>query len=136
MFNAPIRHTRLNTLEEVLKFSFQTDSRANPLTKCQNNGQIAFADKYGNVYVTPYRTEIHSILVESGYKEGSFFVPFSNGEQRPDAYQWLEKIAEEENWAKTYEEAFQVASDKGIQPVKVSGKYQICLLYTSPSPRD
>ena len=125
MFNTPIKHIRLTSLEEVINFSFLTDRRANPLTKCQNNGQIAFADKYGRVYVTPYRTEIHAILEESGYTDGSIFVPFSNGEPRPDSYQWLAKIAEEENWAGTYEEAFQVASDKGIQPVKVSGKYQI-----------
>lgn len=125
MFTQPIKYTRLTSMEEVMNFSFRTDSRATPLTRCQNNGQIAFADQYGNVYVTPYRTEIHHILAEAGYKEGSIFVPFSNGEKRPDAYQWLAKIAEEENWAKTYEEAFQVASGKGIQPVKVSGKYQI-----------
>ena len=125
MFNAPIKHTRLTSIEEVMNFSFRTDSRATPLTKCQNNGQIAFADQYGTVYVTPYRKEIHSILQEAGYKESSIFVPFSNGEPRPDAYQWLAKIAEEENWAYTHEEAFKVASEKGIQPVKVSGKYQI-----------
>ena len=125
MFNTPIRHTRLTSMEEVMNFSYRTDSRATPLTKCQNNGQIAFADQYGTVYVTPYRRGIHHILEGSGYKEGSIFVPFSNGEQRPDAYQWLAKIAEEENWAQTYEEAFEVASEKGIRRVIVSEKYQI-----------
>lgn len=125
MFTTPIRHTRLTSMEEVMNFSYRTDSRATPLTKCQNNGHIAFADQYGNVWVTPYRTEIDHILVESGYNKGDFFVPFSNSEKRPDRYQWLAKIAEEENWAHTYEEAFQVASEKGIQPVKVSGMYQI-----------
>lgn len=125
MFTTPIRHTRLTSMEEVLNFSYRTNSHATPLTKCQNNGQIAFADQYGIVYVTPYRNEIHSILETNGYKEGSIFVPFSNGEPRPDSYQWLYKIAEEESWAYTYEYAFKVASQKGIQPVKVSGKYHI-----------
>lgn len=126
MFNKPIKHTRLNTLEEVIKVSFQTGERTTPKVKCQNNGQIAFTNDYGIVYVTPYRTEIHSILEEAGYKEGSIFVPFSNGEERPDSYKWLAKIAEEENWAHTYEKAFEVAMEKGITPfVKLSGKYQI-----------
>ena len=129
MFTIPFRHTRLTSLEEVMKFSFLTDSRATPLTYCQNNGQIAFANRNGNVYVTPYRAEIHSILEESGYNEGSIFVPFSNGEKRPESYRWLVKIAEQENWAKTCEEAFRVASIKEIQPVKVSGKYQIKEIY-------
>ena len=126
MFNAPIRHTRLSTLEEVMNFSYRTDFRATPMAKWQNNGQIAHADQYGVIYVTPYRREIHSILENAGYKDGSLYVPFSSGsETLPDEYQWLVRVAEEENWASTYEEAFQKASSRGIQPVKVSGKYQI-----------
>lgn len=126
MLTTPIRHTRLNTLEEVKNFSFRTVSNATPLTKWQNNGHIAFADEYGTtVYVTPYRTEIHSILEEAGYKEECIFVPFSNGEERPEAYQWLEKIAEEERWAYTHAEAFKVATEKGIKPVKLSKKLQV-----------
>lgn len=125
MFTTPIRHTYLKSMEEVMNFSYRTGSRATPLTRWQNNGQIAFADQYGNVYVTPYRDEIHRIMEESGYKEKFIFVPFSNGEQRPDEYQWNVKIAEEENWALTYEEAAQVAQNKGIRRVMVSEKYQI-----------
>lgn len=125
MFTQPIKHTRLASLEEVLNFSYRTDSSATPLTKWQNNGQIAFANQYGIVYVTPYRPEIHSILQEAGYKEESLYVPFSNGEKRPEEYKWLAKIAEEENWAETHEEAFEVASKKGIRRVMVSEKYQI-----------
>ena len=125
MFTQPIKYTRLKSMQEVLNFSYRTNSSATPLTKCQNNGQIAFTDHHGFVYVTPYRPEIHDILQESGYKDGSLFVPFSNGEKRPLEYQWLAKIAEEECWAKTHEEAYNVASNKGIQPVKANGKYQI-----------
>lgn len=125
MFNTPIRHTRLVSYKEVLSFSFRTDSRATPLTKWQNNGHIAFADWYGNVYVTPYRPEINGILASEDYKDGAIFVPYSNGEKSPDAYQWLMKIAEEENWAYTHEEAFKVASEKGIKAVTMCGKYQI-----------
>ena len=125
MFTQPIKHTRLTSLEEVLNFSYRTDFHAAPLIKWQNNGQIAFTDQYGNVYVTPYRTEIHSILQNSGYQDGFLYVPFSNGGKRPYEYQWLAKIAEEECWAATHEEAFSVASEKSIQPVNVNGKYQI-----------
>ena len=122
MFNTPIKHTRLNSLEEVIKFSHRTGGRLNdmPLMKCSNNGQIAFSDEFGNVLVTPYRSEIHSILNEAGYREGGFFVPFSNGEKRPEEYRWLAKIAEEENWAETYEEAAKVATEKGIKPVELA----------------
>ena len=125
MFTTPIRHTRLNTMEEVMNFSFRTEFRSTAMTKWQNNGQIAFADENGNVYVTPFRPEIDSILEQAGYRMGSMFVPFSNSEPRPDEYQWLVKIAEEENWAATYEEAFKVAYEKGVKPVKEIGNYQI-----------
>ena len=125
MFNTPIRHTRLNSVEEVKDFSYRTTFRATPMRKWQNNGQIAFTDKYGKVYVTPYREEIHDILEKAGYREEGIYVPFSNSESRPDEYLWLEKIAEEENWAATYEKAFKVAAEKGVQPLNVIGKYQI-----------
>jgi len=125
MFTNPIKHTRLTSLEEVMSFSYNTGRRATPLTKCQNNGQIAFSDAWGCVFVTPYREEIHGILEESGYKDETFFVPFSNGEERPEAYHWLTKIAEEECWAYTHEQAFELACQKGIQPVKITGKCQI-----------
>ena len=119
MFNTPIKRTRLKSLEEVIKFSHRTGGRFDdmPFVKCSNNGQIAFSDERGFVYVTPYRSEIHSILDEAGYRERCFFVPFSNGEERPEEYRWLAKIAEEENWAETYEEAAKIATEKGVKPV-------------------
>ena len=126
MFNTPIKHTRLTTMDEVRKFSFLTNRRnATPMKKWQNNGQIAYSDEYGNVFVTPYRSEIHGILKDAGYTESALYVPFSNGEERPVTYQWLEKIAYEENWAETHEEAFKIASEKGIKPVVVEEKYQV-----------
>ena len=123
MFNTPIKHTRLSTLEEVKDFSFTNFGvQAKPMTYCQNNGQIAYADNWGWLYVTPYRSEIREILEKEGYREGAIFVPFSNGEEMPEAYKWLSKIADEENWAETYEMAFQVATEKGIKPVKVENQ--------------
>ena len=125
MFTQPIKHTPLNSLQEVMSFSYRTENRAKPRTRWQNNSQVAFTDEFGNVLVTPYRPEVHRILAEAGYREEAMYVPFSNSEERPDAYQWLAKIAEEEAWALTHEEAFKVASKKGIKPVLANGKYWI-----------
>lgn len=127
MFNTPIRHTRLEGMEDLLKFSYRTDNHSErTLVVTQNNGQIAFSDKYGCIYVTPYRTEIHKILNDAGYREEySLFVPFSNGEERPEAYKWLQKIADEENKAVTCEDAYKEAQKKGIKPVNVSQHFHI-----------
>lgn len=127
MFTNPIMYTRLKSLEELLKFSYMANGCSkHRLVKNFNNGQIAFADQYGCVYVTPYRPEIDTILSEAGFSENyGLFVPFSNGEQRPEAYKWLAKIAEEECWAYTHEKAYQEATEKGIKPVTLRGKYQI-----------
>ena len=124
MFNNPIKHTRLTSIEELLKFSYRTDDHSQYcLVATQNNGQIAFSNEHGEVFVTPYRPEIWDILREAGYREKyCLFVPFSDGEDRPEAYQWLSKIAKMECMAETHEEAYKVASEKGIQPVKLSTK--------------
>lgn len=112
-------------MDELLKFSYRTEHKAKPYTCCQNNGQIAFADKFGMVRVTPYRSEIDFILEEEGYREGSVFVPFSNGEEVPVAYAWLRQIADEENRAETHEKAFLKASERGIKPVCIKQKVQV-----------
>lgn len=36
------------------------------------------------------------------------------------AYDWLKSIADEENWAETFESAFKIASEKGIKSVEVN----------------
>ena len=53
-------------------------------TYTQNNGRVAFIDAKGEMYVTPYCEEIRSALAAAGYKEGSLFVPLSNGENLVD----------------------------------------------------
>lgn len=77
MFMEPIRHTKLKDMNDVDMFSFMTDNQTTPLVTCQNNGQIAYSDEHGTIYVTPYRSEIPSILKDAGYKEKEFKVPFS-----------------------------------------------------------
>ena len=126
MFTNPIKHTTLTSMDELFKFSYRTDNKGQKeFTYWQNNGQIAFVDDFHTVWVTPYRTEIDSLLKEAGYSEGGVFVPFSNGEKVPEAYAWLRKIAEAENRARTHEEAFEKATERGIKPVYVKQKVQV-----------
>ncbi len=126
MFTNPIKHTPLTTMEELLKFSYRTESEGEKeFTYSQNNDKIAFVDFFNKVWVTPYRTEIISLLKEAEYSEGCVPVPFSDGEEYPEAYEWLEDIAEQENRAYTHKEAFEEASKRGIKPVKLSKKLQV-----------
>jgi len=119
MFTKPIKRTRLNSMDELFKFSYLTNQTSKQkLRFTQNNGQIAFSDEYGSVWVTPYRTEICDILVDANYEAGSIFVPFSNGEEIPDAYYWLKQVANRENWAETHEKALKFSEEKGIKPVE------------------
>ena len=77
--------------------------------------------------MTPYRSEIEEIFIKNEYHKTSMFVPFSNGEERPKRYNWLAKIADEELWAETFEEAFDIAIDKGIEmiyPKKISLQFK------------
>ena len=53
-------------------------------TYCQNNGRVAFIDAKGDTYVTPYCEEVRAILSAAGYREGSIYVPLSNGESLVD----------------------------------------------------
>ena len=50
-------------------------------TYTQNNGRVAFVTTEGKTYVTPFCFEARETLKAAGYKEGSLFVPLSNGEE-------------------------------------------------------
>lgn len=51
---------------------------------CQNNGKVSFVDSTGKMYVTPFTSEVREMLAAAGYREGSLYVPLSNGEQIVD----------------------------------------------------
>ena len=127
MFIAPIKPQPIRSMDELRSFSYLTDRVAHDsFIFCQNNGQIAFSDTFCRIWVTPYRNDVRKILESVGYLQQTFFVPFSNGEERPEAYKWLVKIADEEEWAETYAMAFEIASqDKGIKPVTLKPKVHI-----------
>lgn len=121
LFPEPIRSKKLQSLEDVKKFSeyvVNPDSRKMVKVFWQNNGQIAFTDDFGQIFVTPYRTEVREILSQNGYIERDIPVPYSSGSSDiPVHYTWLKKIAERENWAETHEKAYQHAQKNDIKPV-------------------
>lgn len=127
MINTPIKNVRIQSMEELKKFSYRhgMGKEESVKTFCQNNGQIAYCDEHEQIWVTPYRSEIQDVLQEAGYEQYGLWVPFSNGEKVPECYAWLRKIADEENWAETYEKAKIVADEKGIKPVELEQKVQV-----------
>lgn len=125
MFDQPIHSTPLSTLEDIKKFSYEygvlkavSDDKEFIKTFCQNNGQIAICDETQFVWVTPYRSEISSILKQNGFTEKSFYVPFSNGGEIPDRYKWLKIIADAENWAETHCMAKAISNQKGLKEIR------------------
>ena len=137
MFTAPSTYSRITNVEEILKVSYRTKYHAaKQLAKWQNNGQVAFSGPDGYIWVTPYRPEIHGILEDAGYHDEGLYVPFSGTTYgRPEKYQKLIELAKTSCKAYTQEEAFKVASEKGIQPVNVdSTLYQVeeFTSYTDP----
>jgi len=119
MFTAPIQHTRLRGMEDLLKFSFKTNFCSDQRNIfCFLNEQIAFTDCSGYIYVTPFRSEISNILVAAGYKTATLLFP-TISETDEEAYHWLRCIANDENWAETYESAHFLSVSKGIKPVTI-----------------
>ena len=120
MFNTPIKHTRLKNLQEVFDFSYVTSFKDRPKKKYKTDGYIIFTDQIGNVFFTPVRPEIDDILKENGYQNSRTPISFSPENANPFSLLWIEKIAKEENWAYTYECAFNFACSKGIKPVTIN----------------
>ena len=117
MFTNPIKHTRLRGMEELLNFSIKTNFCSDQRDIfCFLNEQFAFTDCSGYIHVTPFRSEITNILVAAGYKAGTLVFPCIS-ETEEEAYDWLRGIADDENWAETYETAYNLSLEKGIQPV-------------------
>ena len=114
MFNTPIRHVPLTTIEDVYQYSYGLPDGDEPLKFYWNDNNITFTNQYGSIFTTPYRPEIQYILSNNGYKSG--FISVSNNPDDSSEYQWIKKIADEENIAKTCEDAYVVADSKGIKP--------------------
>jgi len=126
MFTNPIKHTRIKDFKELLKFSYCTKKKAEkPFIYWQEEGQIAFSTHLGEIWVTPYREEIPSILKEAYFAEEKMQVPSFEYGEIPEEYGWLLQIAEEENFAATHEKAFKRATEKGIKEVELKQKVHV-----------
>ena len=104
-------------------------------TYCQNNGRVVFVDDKGNTYVTPFCEEIRDALSASRYREGSIYVPLSNGEELLDPTlnaRWKNMTAlareafEERREQERLERNSQLASQKGLQDLDTE-VYAMCL---------
>ncbi len=119
MFGEPIRHTRLDSFNELLKVSYEVFGKTDePMILCHCNGHIAFTDSNGQLFVTPYRHEVTEILENQGeYKWKVIDVPFSyeRKEKLPEAYFWLIKKAKQENWSYIYEKAKEIADQRRVK---------------------
>ena len=65
-------------------------------TYTQNNGRVSFVTADGKTYVTPFCFEARETLKAAGYKEGSLYVPLSNGEVpvNPEVAAYWQKMCE------------------------------------------
>ena len=126
MFTKPIRWRRLRTVEELKMFShFNGNGSGKPKTYCRSNGEFVFCDENEHIWVTPYRSEIPEILKDEGYKQNDIDFYYPKVEDVKECYDWLRRIADEENWAETYENAYLYAQDKGIMSVELQENVQV-----------
>ena len=121
MFGNPMKHTRLSSMEELLKFSYSTDRHSKyPFQVTACNGNIAFSDVNCNIWATPYRPEVFDILNGNGYcidkcKETLSVPSFRAG-----------------NCALTYANSFKIATEKGLKPVCIDqSKYMFKIMEIS-----
>lgn len=131
MFYAPIRHTPLKSVSDVLNFSCDTGYTANkPKTFFQKDSNIFICDENGKIFVTPFREEIPMILEEYSFKQETFAyllssIPYSIQQK----YCILEEIAKREKQLKIYEDNFKKAPKcefKYIIPENLSfSKYEL-----------
>lgn len=94
-------------------------------TYCQNNGKIAFITGEGEFRVVPYASGFAEAFAAAGYKDGSLFVPLSNGEVPVDAKmrtEWdrirerVDEIREVEHVERVRERYREAAMIAGIKP--------------------
>ena len=124
MFITPIRHTPLKNMNELLDFSYDTRGHAinMPCVYFREDDDFFFSNEIGQVYVTPYRKEIGTILREAGYKEKVFNIAHCqdiSSIKKSTKYLWLKDMADKENWYATFEEAFEESKRKEISSVDI-----------------
>lgn len=121
MFASPIiPAVRMDGIADVTRYSiyYKYDHEHEKLVYCTNNGMLAYITQSGEVRATPFY-EARSILESNGYRSGSLFVPYSNGEKPTPELRMLRLYHEQFEWAKTYEEARGISKEKGIDDSRI-----------------
>ena len=76
--------------EETLDIS-DVRAKFNGAVYCMNNSTLAFITKDHRFFATPFTRKAYRKLDEEGFREASFYVPFSNGDYpKGDASRWFE----------------------------------------------
>lgn len=134
MFSKPIRHVKLKGFSDLANYSlslFEFKLQSERKQYCIYQENVVYVTEEGQVYVTPIRPEVCSILKENGYTEAGFSIPYKGKEFveklnyliNSDGYKWLIKIAEEEIFYYMFEQAHYVAKKKGIKEVEVKREF-------------
>lgn len=129
MFDEPVRYTPLSSMEELISQSYKTgQSSESKKAACLTGGNMIYVSETGDVYITPLRPEIPKILKENDYKPNDLLSDLALSSLSyflvPLEYENLLNIAKEQKRAKAYEDAFKIATRKGILPVQLVD-YQI-----------
>ena len=127
MFNPPIvPNLTTSTMEDIFRLSYKLKDWKNypPFIFTLDDGDFLFSDSSGNLFITPFRPEIFTILAAEGYNHTKKTIhhPFPEGKEIPEEYKWMKKIVSEENWAVTYQKAYEISLEKGIKEVNLSMK--------------
>ena len=127
MFNPPIvPNLTTSTMEDVFRLSYKLKNcvKYPPFIFAIYDDDVLFSDSSGNLFITPYRREIETIFSAESYYPAKKTIshPFPEEKEIPEEYKWLKKIVSEENWAVTYQKAYEISLKKGIKEVNISMK--------------
>ena len=116
MFYAPMRHTPLKSLSDILNFSCSTGYITNETnTFFKKESYIFFCHEDGKVFVTPFREEIPIILEETRFKEKFFKGDFLTSPKKlSEKYFILKEMAKREKELKIYEENFKKSPQRDL----------------------
>ena len=121
MFVSPIiPAVRMDSMADVTRYSiyYKYEHEHEKMVYCTNNGMLAYITESGEVRATPFY-EAGDILEANGYRTGSLFVPYSNGEQPTPELTMLRLYHKQFGQAVTFEEARKISREKGIDDSKV-----------------
>lgn len=125
MIFAPIKHSKLETVEDIRSFSCMTNKFSKTRTYYNTKERIIWVDYDQIVRVTPYRPEIIERFENTLFTRDPALLNFQSECDNFTRYSWLKQIAEEENWNYTYEIAHIIAGQKGLKGISLPERIQI-----------